>query len=149
MMNKMSYEEFTSKLKSNFPEMYQDVYCGISIDAGWHQIVYSLSDNIYSHVKANNNRREFLLKDNPYNIKIPDEMEFPTVAQIKEKFGGLRFYLDGPHDDYIEGLITMAESCSYHTCEVCGNPGKARKDGWIKVLCDEHHKEREERYAKT
>tara|TARA_B100000900_G_scaffold407158_1_gene419377 strand:- start:186 stop:476 length:291 start_codon:yes stop_codon:yes gene_type:complete len=34
------------------------------------------------------------------------------VVQIKEKFGGLRFYYEGG-DKYVEGLVTMAESYSY------------------------------------
>lgn len=34
------------------------------------------------------------------------------VVQIKEKFGGLRFYYVGG-DKYIEGLVAMAEAYSY------------------------------------
>jgi hypothetical protein len=31
-----------------------------------------------------------------------------------------------------------AELESIHTCEICGQPGELREDGWIKTLCDEH-----------
>ncbi len=55
--------------------------------------------------------------------------------QIKEKFGGLRIYHSGG-DDYIDGLIGMAESFSYKICEVCGERGKPNKGGWIATLCD-------------
>jgi hypothetical protein len=61
----------------------------------------------------------------------------PVAVQIKEKFGGLRFYVQAAtnkHYDY----ISFAESMSYRTCEVCGAPGKRYTDGWHKVLCDIH-----------
>lgn len=67
------------------------------------------------------------------------EPEIPQVVaeQVKEKFGGLRFYYRGG-DEYIEGLVAMAESMSYVTCEVCGSPGKRNSGGWIRTLCGEH-----------
>jgi hypothetical protein len=73
-----------------------------------------------------------------------------TVAQIKEKFGGLRFYYTGG-DEQIRGMVSMAESWAAHSCETCGSPGKSREGGWIKTLCDEHEAERQlkmkERFA--
>ena len=65
--------------------------------------------------------------------------------QVKEKFGGLRVYFSGG-DDYIEGLVSMAESFSYKICEVCGERGKPNKGGWIVTLCD---KCRNKSYDKT
>ena len=62
------------------------------------------------------------------------------IAQIKEKFGGLRFYVDGA-DETVHMLISFAEGISFSTCEVCGDKGKERREGWIKVLCDKHHEE--------
>jgi hypothetical protein len=62
-----------------------------------------------------------------------------TAVQVKEKFGTLRFYYDGG-DDYIRGLVSMAESMSAVTCEECGNLGKSRRGGWIRTLCDSHSK---------
>jgi len=67
-----------------------------------------------------------------------------TVAQIKEKFGELRFYYDGG-DEYVKGLVSMAEAISEITCEQCGARGELRQGGWLKVLCDEHNAEREAR----
>lgn len=55
--------------------------------------------------------------------------------QIKEKFGTLRFYYQGG-DDYIAGIVSLAESISNVTCERCGGPGKKTRSGWIKVLCE-------------
>lgn len=60
-----------------------------------------------------------------------------VAQQVKEKFGGLRFYYSGG-DDYISGLKSMAESMSYVTCEECGNPGKPNSGGWIRTLCTTH-----------
>jgi len=59
------------------------------------------------------------------------------IFQIKEKFGGLRVYIDGPGTDEIYDLIEKAENESYKICEKCGNPGKPNKKGWISTLCDE------------
>jgi hypothetical protein len=61
-------------------------------------------------------------------------------VQVKEKFGGLRFYYNGG-DDYIRGLASMAESMSTSTCEECGAPGKQRGRSWIYTACDAHAKE--------
>ena len=70
-------------------------------------------------------------------VVIPPEVPQVTIAQIKEKFGTLRFYYDGG-DDYISGMVTLAESMSGLTCEECGSIGERRSGGWIRTLCDEH-----------
>jgi hypothetical protein len=57
------------------------------------------------------------------------------AEQVKEKFGGLRFYVNHS-EEFISGVICMAESMSYSICEDCGNPGKCNKSGWLSVLCD-------------
>lgn len=63
------------------------------------------------------------------------------VGQLKEKFGGLRFYA-GDTTKAMDDLIQTAEEVSLRTCEECGKPG--RTDGWggmwIKTLCDTHGK---------
>jgi hypothetical protein len=60
------------------------------------------------------------------------------VLQVKEKFGGLRFYVSHPHrTDAILQRIEAAELESLRTCEVCGKPGKVRDD-CIRTVCDEH-----------
>lgn len=51
---------------------------------------------------------------------------WPRVAQIKEKFGGLRFYVRGQLSDGLWALILKAEADggeSCRTCERCGVPG--------------------------
>jgi len=59
------------------------------------------------------------------------------VAQVKEKFGGLRFYI-GEGNDEIFTIITKYERLSETICELCGAEGKLRYGGWIKSLCDKH-----------
>lgn len=67
------------------------------------------------------------------------------VAQVKEKFGGLRFYI-GSVDSRLNDLIRAAEAASYKVCEMCGFSGGEWKDGiykplvttegkWRKTLC--------------
>lgn len=61
------------------------------------------------------------------------------LLQIKEKFGGLRFYI-AEGSDAIFDRINEAEDESYQTCEVTGEPGELRSDlGWIKTLCEEEY----------
>jgi hypothetical protein len=64
-----------------------------------------------------------------------------TAAQVKEKFGTLRFYYSGG-DDEISGMVRMAEAMSSVTCEECGTPGKQRGGGWVRTLCDQHAEEK-------
>lgn len=59
------------------------------------------------------------------------------VLQVKEKFGGLRFYPNYDNDD-ISTLIEAAEIQSFQTCEVYGQPGKHRGINWFQTTCDEH-----------
>lgn len=67
--------------------------------------------------------------------------DFSSVCQVKEKFGGLRFYHYNDARDEVMAAIDRAESESLCTCEECGAPGKPRRGGWIKTLCDVHAKE--------
>jgi hypothetical protein len=61
------------------------------------------------------------------------------IFQIKEKFGGLRFYIEGVPDelfDEIYDIIGDGEKLSYKTCEICGDEGKLSKLGWlVKTVC--------------
>ena len=80
-------------------------------------------------------RKIEILAEEPREIKLPCSQV--TVEQVKEKFGTLRFYYTGG-DDYISGLVSMAESMSGVTCETCGKPGTSTRGGWIKTACVEH-----------
>jgi hypothetical protein len=61
------------------------------------------------------------------------------VCQVKEKFGGLRFYINAASDEMYD-RISQAEKESYETCEVTGKPGQLRTDiGWWTTLCEEEY----------
>jgi hypothetical protein len=60
------------------------------------------------------------------------------VLQVKEKFGGLRFYVNCRENVAIDGRIGLAMQESLRTCEICGQPGILRQGRCIKTLCDEH-----------
>lgn len=98
---------------------------------GWYNLIYTLTNCI-------DRRLEHLNKDGG-NRKV-------IIAQIKEKFGGLRYYADGDIDEQMDGMIDFAESLSYTICEECGAPGKLRSGGWMRTLCDKHEEERQSRY---
>lgn len=66
-----------------------------------------------------------------------DKVTQVVAVQVKEKFGSLRFYVDGG-DKYTDGIISMAEAMSYVICEICGSPGKTYGGGWMRTLCKEH-----------
>lgn len=67
-----------------------------------------------------------------------------VADQVKEKFGTLRFYVTGG-DEYVRGLISMAESMSAVTCEECGDVGTRRGSGWVHTYCDKHEDEYQQR----
>ena len=63
------------------------------------------------------------------------------LTQIKEKFGGLRFYI-GSGSEEVHALTRKAEDDSFRICEQCGDAGECRYDlGWYKTLCDKHYHE--------
>jgi hypothetical protein len=74
--------------------------------------------------------------------EVPAAIPQVTLDQVKEKFGTLRFYYTGG-DDYISGMVSLAESMTGVTCEECGNPGKSRGGGWIHTYCDPCEESRE------
>ena len=83
------------------------------------------------------------------------------ISQVKEKFGGLRFYyevVDPTNADHLLGyddttlpdvtrsqlshvshMVNAVESASYLLCYVCGAGATRRGSGhWIRYFCDEH-----------
>ena len=91
-------------------DMKETCMCwGFEVGDGWFNIVNQLMGNIQHHLDWKNRKEEV----------VPQV----TLDQVKEKFGSLRFYITGG-DDYIRGMVTMAETMSGVTCEVCGNIGE-------------------------
>lgn len=106
----------TNKLLKNFPEMYRpDEYLGIG--DGWYSILYNLSQEVMDLCRERG--------------VIP-----PKVLQVKEKFGGLRVYMEYVGIDDMGEITYKYEKESYKVCERCGEPGsKEGSTGWIKTLC--------------
>ena len=87
------------------------------VDKGWYQLIKDLIDDL---------------------IKLGWNKE---ICQVKEKFGGLRFYINDGTTEIFK-RITEAEQLSIKTCEVTGNPGELRTDiGWYRTLSDEVYNE--------
>lgn len=72
-----------------------------------------------------------------------------SIAQIKQKYGGLRYYADyvpkydeaDPEKmrDIFYAIISNAERRSEHICETCGDFGKDINDNhWYFIGCDKH-----------
>lgn len=75
--------------------------------------------------------------ESPQYRPAPEAVPQVVAMQVKEKFGGLRFYVNHG-DNTIYSYIEFAESMSYRTCEECGTPGKTYTDGWHVTLCERH-----------
>ena len=99
---------------------------------GWFDILSTLCWMIKQHEDNKKWQTEYQQKQDPDYVSDYNPVKFD---QIKEKFGGLRIYFSGG-DEYIEGLVSMAESFSYKICEVCGERGKPNEGGWISTLCE-------------
>ena len=130
---------------------YPDIFCdrngdlrttamcwGFECGDGWYHIIDATCALIQDHFQ-NQQHNAVWSKHGEGSARV-----FPPVVatQVKEKYGTLRFYHTGG-DDYIDGVVAMAEYMSGSICETCGAPGKLRDSGWMRTLCDEHVKEYE------
>ena len=119
-------EKLQDKIFNDFPDLYQEkdlpmtqscMCWGFECGDGWFDIIYQLSK------------------------KISEIDPKCRAQQVKEKFGGLRFYISGGNEK-IDELINLAEEESYKTCENCGSKENvSQTDGWIKTLCENCRKE--------
>ena len=144
-------QELDNYLCTTYPKLFaernlpmdQTCMCwGFSCGEGWFNIINQLCQNIQWHIDWKNKDSEV----------VPQVV----VNQVKEKFGTLRFYYSGG-DDYIAGLVSMAESMSGVTCEGCGNiattsaVGEDGIYGWIRTECrpceEKRNEEQERRMA--
>jgi hypothetical protein len=157
-------KELDEALCAKYPLIFRDrnapmtdtAMCwGFSCGDGWYDIIDVLCSKLYSHYNQANDRYQSLLETGVGNTlwgtkvvtqemldEAKEKMEHerghvPVAVQVKEKFGGLRFYVNGAIDEHYN-YISFAESMSYRTCEECGAPGKRYTDGWHRVLCDVH-----------
>lgn len=118
--------------------MSYDEPFGFECGEGWHKII-----------QETHNKLKYI--DPDYKI-----------AQIKEKFGGLRYYFDPSFDygsiqvDIMDDIVRAAEYEASITCELCGAYGwgtevEVRVDrglyyGYCKECSDKFIKDRNERF---
>lgn len=68
-----------------------------------------------------------------YNNEHPDDII--EIYQVKEKFGGLRFYVSHEPPE-LKNMIQKAEDDSYAICECCGTKQDVGITlGWIRTIC--------------
>jgi len=71
---------------------------------------------------------------------VPLDLDY-IIVQIKEKFGGLRYYFSSKSGTDIWNKLNEVtrkyENLSFKTCEFCGEPGESSNGnhGWIKTTC--------------
>ena len=122
----------TAYLFGRYPVLYQGrkfpitqslIPFGIETGDGWFKIIDQLSAD----------------------ITLLDEKNGTTTiaVQVKEKYGGLRFYVQAGSDAIFD-LIDAAEEESLKTCEMCGEPGELRGVGWVSTMCDKCWAEKEQ-----
>lgn len=138
--------ELQNQLYEKYPQLFvnknktpmESPMCfGIECGEGWYDILSSLCWMIKQHEENISERIRIRNKVGTQNDK--EDLDYFPVKfdQIKEKFGGLRVYFSGGNE-YVEGLVGMAEAISYKICDVCGNKGEPNKDGWISTRCEAH-----------
>jgi hypothetical protein len=125
------YEKYPD-LFANIDNKHSCMAFGIECNMGWYDIISSICYRIQRYEKNKKYRTELNQKKDPLYIS---DYYYVAFDQIKEKYGGLRIYFTGG-DEYIQGVIDMAEEISYKICERCGCPGSPNKQGWIMTLCD-------------
>lgn len=121
-------KELDEALCRDFPNLFRNrhakpvktAFCwGFECGDGWEPLI-----------------RELAGKLEPLIAAIPEKQRKKYAAsQVKEKFGGLRFYLTMGTDEMF-ALTQEAEERSYKICEPCGAPGCVRQGSWIRVRCD-------------
>jgi len=143
-MNEIKNEKSWNTLYEKYPDLFINrnksprescMSFGVECNLGWYELLSSLCWRVSQHENNKRWQREYLEKNDPEKLKSEPEYFSVKFDQVKEKFGGLRVYFSGG-DDYVEGVISMAEEYSYKICEVCGNAGKPNKDVWITTLCE-------------
>lgn len=122
------------QLCEEFPILYADrdkpIYesamgFGFCVDDGWFDLIYNLSKNLTNIINE-------LPKDQQKSYK---------VAQVKSKFGNLRYYMQNETPEMTK-LIMAAECKSEKICEICGNTGQiVSNKGYLKALCNNHASE--------
>jgi hypothetical protein len=145
--------ELDDKLCQDFPLLFNQrhgspsntLMCfGFECGNGWFALIYDLSSKLEPLLQA--------LKDSlsPYKLKKLKTYygHFPGACQVKEKYAGLRFYMDGSTEE-MDALIRVAEEKSFTICEQCGKPGTVYGYNWVYTACPEHVTEGDKTYKEN
>lgn len=117
--------ELTEKLNNSYPEIFGEGEY-FACNDGWYDLINGLCDEIMQFCKRFN-------------------QEPPKTSQVKEKFGGLRFYVWSAPQEVMD-IIDKYELRSQYTCELCGEAGRIHSIyGWYTCFCDRHYAEELER----
>lgn len=142
-------EELDKKLCEDFPIITRErglsmqqscMHWGFECGEGWYSIIEDACRKL--EVIAQRLKNDGMSED-----------DLPALAQVKEKFAGLRMYLhygDVSEEVFsqLNEITTEAETRSCHICEVCGTVGEYRGDlGWVMTLCNEHYQSRKQEVA--
>lgn len=111
------------EIMQQFPLLYRHkLRYGFECGDGWATLIKQLSAQL-----------------EPLIAELPAVDQRDTyAAHVKQKFGGLRFYMTTPSYAMYQA-IAEAEAVSLRTCEACGAPGKLnQRDSWLYVSCESH-----------
>lgn len=151
MNNDLTNEEFFEELAKLCPELMEKSNIEyFAVGKGWNNIIRVLCNCLYSEVHHAKSRLKAAILYPGENadahraaceLSVQQEIDnLPSIMQVKEKFGTLRFYATGG-TDRTYSMIQFAEAMSALTCEVCGDQGSIdRNGGWYKTHCAKHRK---------
>lgn len=124
-------QELDDALVRDFPNLYRDrnapmtdtcMCWGFTCEDGWEPLIREVSEKLEPLCIGNNNR----------------------AGQVKQKFGGLRIYMDYDENISVEDrnkifeITVDAQTKSWEICELCGNPGELRNvKHYVSVKCDD------------
>lgn len=128
-MKKMTTENLIQKYPKIF-EQYEGnpgMVNWYGVPQGWLSIIDLLCGSIQNYIDGSS----VWSKEQEKFVSPPQV----TCVQMKEKYGGLRFYTNG-HNDIVEGMIQMAEYLCDNTCQDCGSTEDVgTTKGWVSTLC--------------
>jgi len=102
------------EFKEKYPDLLDERMISFGFGRGWTGIIHAACDKL-QHISG---------------VKI---------VQVKEKFGGLRIYVDGG-DVLTAQILHEAEHHASKTCENCGSTINVTSEGsWIKTYCEVCH----------
>lgn len=122
-------KELELQLVKKYPKLFEEygmpvtkscMGWGCTCDDGWYDLLSELCEKLSKY-------------------------EGVVFAQVKEKFGGLRVYInavDREISDEVYDILHEVERKSFTICEQCGRPGTLRSGGYLRTLCNECEKSR-------